>query len=93
MMSRMRKFVGIIGLAILASGAGLVSGSAVQATMSSPPVVASCEQDECEGGSSCTANSGNDTTCDMTGDNKCETGACESSDDSWELTIFGISLL
>ena len=53
---------------------GFVTGALLQ-----PSIVSAefCENDECEGGSTCISNSGGNTSCDMTsGSGSCKTRGC-----------------
>jgi hypothetical protein len=77
-MTRIHKLLGIAGLAISAGAFGSISGSAVHTTFSPPSVFAGCEDDECEGGTTCKDNAGGNTECPMEGSG-CKTKGCAAS--------------
>ncbi len=77
-MTRIQKLLGIAGLAISAGAFGSVSGSAVHTAFAPTSVIAGCEDDECEGGTTCKDNPGGNTECPMEGSG-CKTRGCAAS--------------
>ena len=61
-------------LLLLMCTLGLTAGGLLQPN--SALAEAPCTEDECEGGSECLPNNGNNTFCDMLAKEVCETGSC-----------------
>jgi hypothetical protein len=75
-MSRLKSFATLVGLALSMATLGTAGGMTVRSALASDEISAGCEQDECEGGTTCKQNSGRNTLCDMTGPGACATDAC-----------------
>jgi hypothetical protein len=74
---RTTKLFGMAGLALTLSAFGTLAGSAAQSGFTPEPVLASCEDDECEN-ASCIDNPSGNTSCSMEGGG-CKTKGCSAS--------------
>lgn len=79
-MSRFKSLPALLGLALSMGVLGTAGGLTVRSALATEAVIgAGCEQDECEGGTTCKQNPGRNTSCDMTGPGTCATDGCAAS--------------
>jgi hypothetical protein len=73
-MQRITTMLTMAGFALILGAFGTMAGSAAQTAFSPEPVLASCEDTECEN-NSCIDNPGGDTSCNQ-GGAECRTQGC-----------------
>lgn len=81
-MTGIRKLFGLVALAATMGVIGTGTGLTMRSAFAGDAIIApggGCEQDECEGGTTCKDNGGQNTSCSMSGGG-CVTGGCSSSE-------------
>ncbi len=83
MITRLKKIGATLAICLMLGGAGIVSGSVVQDVVSPTPVVAACDNDECNDGTTCISNGNNETECDVKDGGACDTLSCGGWEWPW----------
>lgn len=77
-MTRLNRLVALLALVTTMGALGTAGGLTVRSAFAQSELESGCEQDECEGGTTCKDNSGHNTSCSYDG-SRCATDGCAAN--------------